>query len=73
MPYIGRADEFDSDEIERLGEKVLEAVKGANPSLAAYVMMRTALAYWVLGGVTREQAMEVIRANAEAFFTQRTH
>jgi hypothetical protein len=70
MPYVGRRGVM---ETRALFEALLNVCRGQDASTAAQAALELCLTLWSVGGVTRDQALEVTRAQIEAAFEERSN
>ena len=73
MPYVAIPSGEMVEELRRLEEKILLALKDEDKGNAAQAMLMLAVSIWALGGVTNEQAKQVANAAIDQFIVARTN
>ena len=73
MPYVAIPSDAMVDELRRLEEKILLALKDEDKGLTAHACLMIAVSIWSLGDVTNEQAKQVANAAIDQFIVARTN
>jgi hypothetical protein len=71
MSHIGRRDEF--PDTEKLSEAMLRCGLGQPAHIVAQAALDVVLAIWKTGGVTYDQAIEVLTSQARSRFAERSN
>jgi len=74
MSHIGKRNEINPADMERLHRAMLTAVKGEPVSLVAQAGLDICLGLWARSGdVTRDTALQVVTSQIESMFTERSN
>lgn len=74
MSHIGKRNEINPADMERLHRLMLTAVKGEPVSLVAQAALDICLGLWVNSGdVTKDMALRVVTSQIESLFTERSN
>lgn len=74
MSHIGKRNEINPADMERLHRAMLTAVKGEPVSLVAQAGLDICLGLWARSGdVTRDTALQVVTSQIESLFTERSN
>lgn len=74
MSHIGKRNEINPADMERLHRLMLTAVKGEPVSLVAQAALDICLGLWVNSGdVTKDMALHVVQSQIESLFTERSN